>query len=66
MSEEQQSLAAYESGRYSPELIDPTTLELDVLIYDPEDDMKKLSFARTALIKTGQARVSFHLEIIYD
>jgi len=45
----------YDKGPYSPPLIPATSLPADTIIYDPEEDVKKLEFARRQVHLTGQA-----------
>ena len=52
----------YQSGGYSPRLLQPAELEADTLVYDPSDDMKRLEFARNQVLRTGQAKVMQHLD----
>ncbi|XP_066551443.1 splicing factor Cactin [Amia ocellicauda] len=54
----QQSLAEYDSGRYSPRLLTPAELPLDTHTVDPEDDLQRLRLARTQLQVTGDASES--------
>ena len=52
-----QSYTEYEAGGYSPKLLQYSDLEPDTLVYDPEDDLRRLQFARLHLEQTGQAKV---------
>ncbi|XP_015221015.2 splicing factor Cactin [Lepisosteus oculatus] len=54
----QQSLAEYDSGRYSPRLLNQTDLPLDTHTMDPEEDLQRLRQARTQLRVTGDANES--------
>ncbi len=44
----------YDAGGYSPRLLKASELEPDQIVYDPEDDMKRLEYARNHVMKTGQ------------
>ncbi len=44
----------YVEGGYSPRLLRPSELEPDQLVYDPEDDIKRLEYARRHVMKTGK------------
>ncbi len=44
----------YVDGGYSPRLLRPSELEPDQLVYDPEDDIKRLEYARRHVMKTGK------------
>ncbi|XP_065132848.1 splicing factor Cactin isoform X1 [Paramisgurnus dabryanus] len=54
----QQSQAEYDSGRYSPTLLQPSELPLDTHIIDVEEDMQRLVLARRQLAVTGDANES--------
>ncbi|XP_055057285.2 splicing factor Cactin isoform X2 [Misgurnus anguillicaudatus] len=54
----QQSQAEYNSGRYSPTLLQPSELPLDTHIIDVEEDMQRLVLARRQLAVTGDANES--------
>ena len=50
----------YKSGCYSPSLLTVNDLEPDTLVYDPQEDMQRLEFARRHVLHTGQAKVTYH------
>lgn len=52
------TVAEYDAGGYSPQLIRPFDLPPDTIIFDPEDDMKRLEFARHQIVVTGQLQVA--------
>ena len=54
---EDQSILDYNAGSYSPKLVSPNDLDIDAVIYDPEDDMKKLELARKQVRSFGKVRV---------
>uniref|UniRef100_A0A673KQN1 Splicing factor Cactin n=1 Tax=Sinocyclocheilus rhinocerous TaxID=307959 RepID=A0A673KQN1_9TELE len=54
----QQSQAEYDSGRYSPTLLQPSELPLDTHIINVEEDLQRLVLARTQLQVTGDANES--------
>ncbi|KAK1790058.1 hypothetical protein P4O66_002368 [Electrophorus voltai] len=54
----QQSQAEYDSGRYSPTLLQPSELPLDTHTIDAEDDLQRLVLARRQLQVTGDASES--------
>ena len=47
----------YEAGMYSPKMMRVQELEADTIVYDPEDDMKRLEYARRLVCSTGRAKV---------
>lgn len=49
-----ESLADYESGGYSPKYLTISDLEPGTLITSEEDDLQRLTFARTQVSRTGQ------------
>ncbi|KAK2156039.1 hypothetical protein LSH36_223g02000 [Paralvinella palmiformis] len=51
-----QSYVEYDTGGYSPRLLQYNDLEPDTLVYDPDDDLRRLQFARLHLEQTGQAK----------
>lgn len=51
------AIVEYEAGSYSPQLIRMFDLPPDTIIFDPEDDTKRLEFARHQIIVTGQLQV---------
>ncbi|XP_036411730.1 cactin [Colossoma macropomum] len=54
----QQSQAEYDSGRYSPVLLQPSDLPLDTHTIDAEEDLQRLHLARRQLQVTGDASES--------
>ncbi|XP_060762141.1 splicing factor Cactin [Neoarius graeffei] len=54
----QQSQAEYDSGRYSPVLLQPSELPLDTHVVDAEEDLQRLQLARRQLQVTGDASES--------
>lgn len=54
----QQSQAEYDSGRYSPTLLQPSELPLDTHIINVEEDLQRLVLARRQLQVTGDANES--------
>ncbi|XP_072525370.1 splicing factor Cactin [Salminus brasiliensis] len=54
----QQSQAEYDSGRYSPTLLQPSELPLDTHTIDVEEDLQRLHLARRQLQVTGDASES--------
>ncbi|KAG7456882.1 hypothetical protein MATL_G00240550 [Megalops atlanticus] len=54
----QQSQAEYDSGRYSPRLLQPSELPLDTHTIEPEEDLQRLHLARRQLQVTGDASES--------
>ncbi|XP_052403347.1 cactin isoform X2 [Carassius gibelio] len=54
----QQSQAEYDSGRYSPTLLQPSELPLDTHTINVEEDLQRLVLARTQLQVTGDANES--------
>ncbi|KAJ8304258.1 hypothetical protein KUTeg_017841 [Tegillarca granosa] len=53
---EDQAYVDYEAGGYSPKLLRTTDLDIDAVIYDPVDDMKKLELARLQVKTSGRVR----------
>ena len=49
------SIAAYTSGRFSPKLIRPDSLELGTVIVDENEDQQRLAWARQRVVGAGQA-----------
>ena len=47
----------YDEGRCSPKLLDASEVEEGTLIYNPEDDMKRLELQRLSLRNTGKIQV---------
>lgn len=59
LEEEDPNVAEYNAGNYSPKLFAPGDIDdIDAVIYDPVDDMKKLALARAQVKSTGRVRVS--------
>ncbi|XP_066508011.1 splicing factor Cactin-like [Hoplias malabaricus] len=54
----QQSQAEYDSGRYSPVMLQPSELPLDTHTIDVEEDLQRLHLARRQLQVTGDASES--------
>lgn len=54
----QQSQAEYDSGRYSPTLLQPSELPLDTHTISPDEDQHRLHLARRQLQVTGDASES--------
>ncbi|KAG2464253.1 CATIN protein, partial [Polypterus senegalus] len=54
----QQSLDDYDSGRYSPCLLQQSELPLDTHVVEPEEDLHRLQLARKQLQVTGDASES--------
>ncbi|XP_059357190.1 splicing factor Cactin-like isoform X1 [Carassius carassius] len=54
----QQSQAEYDSGRYSPTLLQPSELPLDTHTINVDEDLQRLVLARTQLQVTGDANES--------
>lgn len=47
----------YDDGRCSPKLLNAAEVEDGTLIYNPEDDMKRLELQRLSLRNTGKIQV---------
>ena len=54
---EDQAYVDYDAGGYSPKLLRNADLEIDTIVYDPTDDMRKLELARQQVLSTGRVRV---------
>jgi ribosomal protein S19 len=54
----------YIQGSYTPKLLQPGDLDIDVIIYDPEDDMKKLEYMRKQVKVTGQVKDDTETEFV--
>lgn len=52
----------YTNGNYSPRLLRIEELEIDAIVYDPVDDMKKLELAREQVRTTGRVRLDGETE----
>ncbi|XP_033749673.1 cactin-like [Pecten maximus] len=59
---EEQAYVDYEAGKYSPKLLRFNDLEIDTVVYDPTDDMKKLELARQQVRTLGQVRLDGETE----
>lgn len=59
---EEQAYIDYEAGKYSPKLLRYNDLEIDTVVYDPTDDMKKLELARQQVRTLGQVRLDGETE----
>ena len=58
-ADEDPHVLEYIAGNYSPKLFSPGDIDdLEAVIYDPEDDMKKLELARKQVKSFGIVRVS--------
>ena len=55
---EEQAYIDYEAGCYSPKLLRTSELEIDTVVYEVADDMKKLELARGQVQTSGKVRVS--------
>ncbi|CAH1797477.1 unnamed protein product, partial [Owenia fusiformis] len=60
----EQSMDEYTLAGYSPKLVRQADLDPDVIIYDPEDDMKRLEFARRQFLSTGSAKLDADAELV--
>jgi len=49
----------YDAGSYSPQLIRPSDLPPDTIVFDAADDVKRLEFARHQILVTGQLQVGY-------
>ncbi len=57
----------YDAGGYSPRMLKASDLEPDQIVYDPEDDMKRLEYARNHVMKTGKTvRLSLRICLLSD
>ncbi|OWF46150.1 cactin-like [Mizuhopecten yessoensis] len=59
---EEQAYVDYEAGKYSPRLQRFNDLEIDTVVYNPADDMKKLELARQQVKTLGQVRLDGETE----
>ncbi|KAL3867399.1 hypothetical protein ACJMK2_044604 [Sinanodonta woodiana] len=59
---EPQEVIDYKAGNYSPKLLQPEDLNIDDVVYDVEDDMKKLELAREQVRYTGQVKLDAETE----
>lgn len=62
VDEEDPCEAEYGRGGYSPQMVQPKDLLLDSVIYDEEDDVKKLEVARRQVYATGRVRTDGETE----
>ncbi|KAL4237947.1 hypothetical protein ACF0H5_002657 [Mactra antiquata] len=62
---EDQTVLDYKAGCYSPKLFSPGDIDdMDAVIYDPADDMKKLELARKQVLSTGKVRLDQEAEFV--
>jgi len=54
------AMVEYEAGNYSPQLIRPSDLPPDTIVFDAADDVKRLEFARHQILVSGQLQVGLH------
>lgn len=59
---EEQAYIDYEAGCYSPKLLRPSELEIDTVVYEVADDMKKLELARGQVQTSGKVRLDAESE----
>nr|XP_022328674.1 cactin-like [Crassostrea virginica] len=59
---EDQAYVDYDAGGYSPKLLRNADLEIDTIVYDPTDDMRKLELARQQVLSTGRVRLDGETE----
>ncbi|XP_048736311.1 splicing factor Cactin-like [Ostrea edulis] len=59
---EDQAYIDYDAGSYSPKLLRNADLEIDTVVYDPIDDMRKLELARQQVLSTGRVRLDGETE----
>lgn len=63
--EEDPCVQDYEAGSYSPKLFAPNDIDdIDAVIYDPADDMKKLELARNQIRSVGKITLDGELEFV--
>ncbi|CAH8856422.1 unnamed protein product [Trichobilharzia szidati] len=55
---------AYDASLYSPPRINPDDLELDAVIYNPEDDEAKIEYQRQEVLRTGTMQANEEDELI--
>lgn len=48
----------YEAGGYSPRLVTSSEVDIDAIIYNPIDDLKKLELAREQVLTIGKVKVN--------
>lgn len=62
---EDQCVVDYHAGSYSPILFSPGDIDdIDAIIYDPADDIKKLELARVQVKSTGKVRLDQEAEFV--
>ncbi|CAH8548082.1 unnamed protein product [Heterobilharzia americana] len=54
----------YDASLYSPPRIDPNDMELDAVIYNPEDDEAKIDYQRQEVLRTGTMQATEEEELI--
>ena len=54
-----QNYQDYLAGGYSPKLMRHKELDPDALVYNPADDIRRLEYARSQVLKTG-VKVVYH------
>ncbi|XP_046377955.2 cactin-like [Haliotis rufescens] len=54
---EEEAVDDYTAGSYSPRLLRNNELDIDAVVYDPVDDLKKLDLARDQVRTTGRVRL---------
>ncbi|PVD20121.1 hypothetical protein C0Q70_20615 [Pomacea canaliculata] len=62
IEQEEQNDDEYIKGGYSPRLLQPGDLGIDEVIYDEEEDAKKLALARSQVCATGRVRLDVETE----
>ncbi|XP_013403092.1 cactin [Lingula anatina] len=62
----EQSCEEYQLGQYSPRLLKHSDLEADTIVYDPEDDMKRLEHLRLQVRRTGKAQTDTERESEFE
>ncbi|CAH8544730.1 unnamed protein product [Dicrocoelium dendriticum] len=55
---------SYDPACYSPTPVDPADLELDAVVYAPEDDVRKIEYQREEILQTGAMRASEEEELM--
>ena len=66
IEEEDQCVTDYRAGCYSPKLFTSADIDdIDAVIYDPLDDIKKLELARKQVKSTGRVTVSISNDWLY-
>lgn len=55
---------SYNPSIYSPPRINPDDLELDAVIYNPEDDQAKIEYQRQEVLRTGTMQATEEEELI--